>query len=299
MTGWLLDTNVVSELKRPRPSSKVVAFIAEKANHHPDVTLSYGRLVVRLSTHDANGVVRPFAISLLHPAPKRVLMIGLSSGSWARVIASNPAVESMTIVEINPGYVELAGRHAETKSILTDPKINIVADDGRRWLAGRADARYDMIVSNTTFNFRANISNLLSREFIELAASRLAPGGLLFYNTTGSDRVQRTACLSFPHGLRFTNHMAISGEAINVDFDRWRKTLLAYSIDGKPVIDPANPKDVAALERLMAFATDFPNGRGLDGNIEPCSGILQRTAGRSPITDDNMGTEWRMPLGLD
>ena len=31
MTGWLLDTNVVSELKRPRPSSKVVAFIAEKA----------------------------------------------------------------------------------------------------------------------------------------------------------------------------------------------------------------------------------------------------------------------------
>ncbi|WP_424360862.1 type II toxin-antitoxin system VapC family toxin [Methylocystis parvus] len=30
MTGWLLDTNVLSELRRPRPEPKVVAFVAEK-----------------------------------------------------------------------------------------------------------------------------------------------------------------------------------------------------------------------------------------------------------------------------
>ena len=29
MTGWLLDTNVLSELRRPRPERKVVAFIEE------------------------------------------------------------------------------------------------------------------------------------------------------------------------------------------------------------------------------------------------------------------------------
>lgn len=28
MTGWLLDTNVLSELRRPRPEPKVLAFIA-------------------------------------------------------------------------------------------------------------------------------------------------------------------------------------------------------------------------------------------------------------------------------
>ena len=28
MTGWLLDTNILSELRRPRPQRKVVAFIA-------------------------------------------------------------------------------------------------------------------------------------------------------------------------------------------------------------------------------------------------------------------------------
>ncbi len=28
MTGWLLDTNVLSEVRRPKPSPKVVAFVA-------------------------------------------------------------------------------------------------------------------------------------------------------------------------------------------------------------------------------------------------------------------------------
>jgi predicted nucleic acid-binding protein len=30
VTGWLLDTNVLSELRRPRPNAKVVRFVEEK-----------------------------------------------------------------------------------------------------------------------------------------------------------------------------------------------------------------------------------------------------------------------------
>jgi predicted nucleic acid-binding protein len=30
VTGWLLDTNILSELRRPKPEPKVVAFIAEQ-----------------------------------------------------------------------------------------------------------------------------------------------------------------------------------------------------------------------------------------------------------------------------
>jgi toxin FitB len=30
VTGWLLDTNVLSELRRPKPDTKVVAFVASK-----------------------------------------------------------------------------------------------------------------------------------------------------------------------------------------------------------------------------------------------------------------------------
>ena len=28
MTGWLLDTNILSELRRPKPERKVLAFVA-------------------------------------------------------------------------------------------------------------------------------------------------------------------------------------------------------------------------------------------------------------------------------
>ncbi|RTL90874.1 MAG: type II toxin-antitoxin system VapC family toxin [Hyphomicrobiales bacterium] len=34
MTGWLLDTNVLSELRRPNPNSAVVAFVAGKPLDH-------------------------------------------------------------------------------------------------------------------------------------------------------------------------------------------------------------------------------------------------------------------------
>ena len=43
--------------------------------------------------NDTNGIVRPYALSLFHPVPRQVLMIGLSSGAWAQVIANNPHVE--------------------------------------------------------------------------------------------------------------------------------------------------------------------------------------------------------------
>lgn len=34
MTRWLLDTNVVSELRRPRPQPRVVAFVAAQPLDH-------------------------------------------------------------------------------------------------------------------------------------------------------------------------------------------------------------------------------------------------------------------------
>ena len=34
MTGWLLDTNILSELRRPRPERKVLAFIAAQSLEH-------------------------------------------------------------------------------------------------------------------------------------------------------------------------------------------------------------------------------------------------------------------------
>lgn len=51
MTGWLLDTNVLSELRRPRPADKVVAFVAAQpleSLHISAVTLAEIRFGIEL-----------------------------------------------------------------------------------------------------------------------------------------------------------------------------------------------------------------------------------------------------------
>jgi spermidine synthase len=249
---------------------------------------------------DNNGIVRPYALSLFHPAPRHVLMIGFSSGSWAQVIASNPAVRTLTIVEINPGYVTLAAEAPEVASVLDNPKVTIITDDGRRWLK-RNGRKFDAIVSNTTWHFRANVTNLLSAEFLALVNEHLKPGGIFFYNTTGSDRVLRTGCAAFPHGARFVNHLVVSASPIEWDFQRWQRVLAAYLIDGKPALDLGRAPDQAVLEQLMAWEASLVLGadQGPERPIETCRDILARTEGRTIVTDDNMGSEWRNFLGLE
>jgi spermidine synthase len=242
---------------------------------------------------DRNGIIRPYALSLFQAAPRDVLMIGLSSGSWAQVIASNPAVNSLTVVEINQGYLALIARQPEVASLLHNPKVTIITDDGRRWLSHHPEKRFDAIVSNTTWHFRANVTNLLSAEFLELVRKHLNPRGIAFYNTTESDRVQRTACLVFPYGARFTNHMVVSDSPIDWNFSRWRQTLESYVIDGQRQFDLQNVDDRALLD--LVTSADQESSYIIEG----CPEIVARTAGKAPVTDDNMGTEWRHYLGLE
>lgn len=243
--------------------------------------------------HDRNGIIRPYTLSLFHPAPREVLMIGLASGSWAQVIANNPEVASLTIVEINRGYLEIIAKQDDVKSVLANPKVKIIEDDGRRWLSHHPEAHFDAVIVNTTWHFRANASNLLSSEFMELVKQHLNNGGIYLYNTTNSRRAQRTACTAFAYGAHFLNHMVVSQSPIDWNTPRWRRTLEAYSIDGKAEFAAGNAGDQAAVDRLM---TDYRK----DGPMfEQCPQLLAATEGKTPITDDNMGTEWRYFLDLE
>jgi spermidine synthase len=245
--------------------------------------------------HDTNDIFRAYAIAGLHPHPKRVLIIGLSSGSWAQVVAHHPEVERVTIVEINPGYLPLIRRRASISSLLQNPKVDIVIDDGRRWLSSHPDRRFDFILMNTTFHWRANSSNLLSREFCELLRSHLKSGGIAYYNTTGSGEVQITGASTFPYALRVANFLAVSDSPINFNKTLWKSVLMKYNIDGRPVFDLSKPEHVAKLDQILALADETPQPRRQGNEIETRSELLARWQGFPLITDDNMGTEWLPP----
>ena len=226
---------------------------------------------------------RAFALGLFHDAPRRVLMIGLSSGSWVSVVANHPDVERVTVVEINPGYVGLLSHHPVVSNLRTDPRVRMAIDDGRRWLVQHPHERFDVIVANTTYHWRANASSLLSTEFLELVRRHLNPGGVYYFNTTGEPRAQRTAALAFPYGWRVYGMMAVGESPIRPDLNRFSEQLGAYRIYGQPSLD-LNAADDRTLRDLIV--------RDMAADLETREGILERTKDLPVVTDDNMGTEW-------
>jgi spermidine synthase len=239
---------------------------------------------------DRNRIVRPFALAAFDRRPREALMVGLSMGSWAQVVVNLPGLERLTIVEINPGYLDLIPLYPELASLLDNPKVEIVIDDGRRWIARHPDRRFDLIVQNTTFHWLAHSTNLLSIEYMEMCRSRLRPGGMLQFNTTSSRHAMRTALEAFPHCLRIGNNMLCSNAALVFDPDRWEKALIAYRIDGRPVL---GREDGPRLEELLRQARDRRGGRdGSRGWLESDESLRAWLADVEVITDDNMRSEW-------
>lgn len=241
---------------------------------------------VELGLRDWRWIVRPYALSAFHPAPRDVLLIGLSSGVWARIVASNPEVRALTVVEINRGYLDLIAGLPRVASLLTDPRVTIDVDDGRRWLRRHPQRRFDAIVFNVTHHWRAYAANVLSREFLEQIRRHLKPGGVYLYNSTFSKDAQRTALEVFPHVNMVVNTMVVSDAPLTVDRDRWRDVLSRYVIDGTPVFEL--PRDTSRLSEVvdMPFGGDDPIRLWTRAQLE------RHTAGARVVTDDNMVTEW-------
>ena len=248
--------------------------------------------------HDKNLIIRAYALGLFEPAAKKVLMIGLSSGSWAQVAIHHPQIESMDIVEINPGYLQLIADYPMVSSLLRNPKVHIYVDDGRRWLLAHPDARYDLVLMNTSFHWRDHMSNLLSTDFLRIVQQHLNPGGILYYNATGSADVMATGLHVFRYGIRVINFLAVSDSPFPVDRERWLRVLRDYRIDGQLVFDPQNPRTELTLAAYAALA-DTLQGPPLDKGLEAGDTMAARIGPRHIITDDNMGAEWTTVNGAD
>jgi spermidine synthase len=243
--------------------------------------------------NDVNGIFRAYAVDALHPNPKEVLIVGLSLGAWAQVIANDPRVARVTIVEIDAGYLKIIPRYPAVASLLRNPKVEIVIDDGRRWLVRNRARTFDLIVMNTSQHWLAHVSNLLSVEYLRLIREHLRPGGVHYYNTTFSVRALFTGASVYPYALRVGNFLAVSDSPIVFDKDRWRAALSDYKIDGRPVFDLADQAQQSRLREVLSIAetqTDKDATKGM--RIESRGSILARFAGERMITDDNMGSEW-------
>jgi len=232
-------------------------------------------------------LVRPYFLSAVRDRIENVLVIGVASGSWTQILVNHPQVKQVTAIELSHGYLDLIRARPEVASLLTNPKLNLVIDDGRRWLRQYPDARFDAIVMNTTHHWREFASALLSREFLSEVKAHLTPDGIAFWNCTESPRAARTGMEVFPHTLMVMNHCLASNTPLEPNRDRWHKVLAAYHIDGQPVI---------AADQINGML-DFLNGEALPvpGNMwHWCRRPAMQSAWGDAkiITDDNLGHEY-------
>jgi len=175
--------------------------------------------------------------------------------------------------------LDLIRQRPDVAGLLSDPRVHIHIDDGRRWLTRHPEPRFDAIVENMTFHWRANAGNLLSREYLSLCKDHLNPGAVMLLNTTGSFDVAATVRAVFPYAYRYVNFVYASDHSLTVSGDRlWA----IRRPDGALFNADVPARNSSVVGRLMA------------AHLEQVDELLAHH-GVVPeiITDDNLISEYK------
>ncbi|HEX5432174.1 MAG TPA: hypothetical protein VFW83_09420, partial [Bryobacteraceae bacterium] len=112
------------------------------------------------------------------PGFGRALQIGLGTGQSAYAL-ERMGFRQVEIAEYAPGVVHAAAQWFQNVNgnVLSAPNVRLYLEDGRNLLLLDRSERFDLISVEITSVWFAGATNLYSREFYELAKSRLKPGG--------------------------------------------------------------------------------------------------------------------------
>lgn len=115
--------------------------------------------------------------------PKEVLVIGIGHAYLIDALLDLDFIENITIVDISAEIVRAVREHTRTSTarIFSDPRVNIVIADGRRFVQKaleRGDA-YDLIQTKINEPWHAGSGNLFTVEFFAAQKALLRPNGYL------------------------------------------------------------------------------------------------------------------------
>ena len=230
---------------------------------------------------------------LLHPGPKKVLVIGFGSGMTASAVARYPDVQQIDCVEIEPAVLRAASYLAPlNRGVLRDPRTRILIDDARDFLFTSPD-RYDLIISEPSNPWIAGIATLFTDEFYGQVRAHLAPGGMMVqwlqaYSIFPDDI--RSVLATVAH--QFPQVTVWQGQSRDL-------MLLAQSQPGEFHLDAARRYwSVPELEADYA-AMGLQDPEGLVAYHLLDDADLRTLAAHAPRnTDDRTRLEYRAPLAI-
>jgi spermidine synthase len=217
---------------------------------------------------------------LLHPAPKRTFFLGLGTGITAGEAMRHP-VERVVVCELVPEVVQASREyfHRWTRGLGDDPRVDIVAEDGRQYLAATRDT-FDVIVSDLFVPWHAGTGMLYTREHFEIVRSRLAPGGVFaqwlpMFQLSQRDFevIARTVAEVFPHVVLWRG-----------DFYANRPILALIATPEAATLDPA-----ALIRRARHLVPDVGDAEILAGVLPFYAGNLG--AARGVLGEGNVNTD--------
>ena len=114
---------------------------------------------------------------LLSEHPDRALVICFGTGQTANAVRSE-GPGALDVVELNPAVLRMGPLFDKNERVLEDPRVQPVAMDGRAWLR-RTTRTYDVVTLEPMPPNFSGVNALYSKEFYELVARRLRPGGVV------------------------------------------------------------------------------------------------------------------------
>ncbi|MFG0819246.1 fused MFS/spermidine synthase [Pseudomonas sp. GLN_3] len=255
---------------------------------------AFNRLYIQgvSNTGDAMPSLRYMRLQALLPLlihrgePRSALVIGFGTGITAGAMLRYSGLEHPVVAELLPQVLAAAPLFSGNYDAMNDPRLDIRLRDGRRELL-RNEQRYDVITLEPPPPSAAGVVNLYSRDFYQLAASRLQEHGLVAQwlplptqNDEDSRSLVRSFLDVFPHASLWTtefHEMLLIGSATPMVLDVPR---IRQRFEQPQVSAALAQVGVSSVEALLATWVTDRQG-------------LERYAGDAqPVTDDRPRIEY-------
>jgi len=231
---------------------------------------------------------------LVHPAPKRVLVVGLATGASAGACATH-GVERLDVAEIAPEVAEAEPWFRDAnRGVVSRPGVRVLIEDGRTHLE-HAGETYDVVVSQPTNPWIAGVSDLFTVEYFRSCRERLAPGGVVAvwvqaYRLRTEDfrLVLRTVRSVFPNAVVFEPSPWADYCIVATREDAQDPVALLAARPWPAGEAAASLESAGVPGREAALATLFLDREG-------CAAAAEGGADRDLHTDDLLQIEFRAP----
>jgi predicted membrane-bound spermidine synthase len=190
----------------------------------------------------------------LTPSPRKVLIIGFGAGSITEAALALTEVQQVTVIELCGSAIANLRKFPRIASLLSDKRVRVVIDDGRRFLQGNTE-QFDVILMDPLRTTTAYSNNLHSRQFFALAGKHLTAGGILMVG--GLDDcpvVPRTLLEAFWHVRAYPGFCTASQLPFRPNPERRGRLLRSFPEDIQRQIRAATPYVLEGRELIEAIA---------------------------------------------